>query len=99
MPAARHLSPALDVEKTLGPFARRAADVGGKQSEGCGYFRRTDPLLHSFLNPSQRAGIRESVISQERWADRFGRPVNHDVSQEFVFGKAGFDIAAAIAPG
>src|ERR1044072_7533306 len=31
---SRHLGPALNIEKALGPFARRMSNVGRKQREG-----------------------------------------------------------------
>jgi hypothetical protein len=57
MIAARYLSPALHIEEARRPFARRPADVFGKESaKAAGTFK--EPILFFMPSLYQRARIR-----------------------------------------
>jgi hypothetical protein len=64
--ASRHLGPALHIEKSLCPFARRLTDILWEEREGGRHFGRTRPFFDAFLHPSQRARIRVIVVREER---------------------------------
>src|SRR5271167_4742175 len=96
MPAASHFGPALHIEESLSPFARRLTDILRKECEGRRHAGRASPLFHSLLYPIQGVCIRVIVVRQKRGSYRFGYPINHDLSQDFVPGESRFDIAAAI---
>src|SRR6185312_5670844 len=99
VPAAWHLGPPLHVEEPLRPFAWWLTDVFRKERKRGRNLRRAGPFFDALCDPRYGAGIRVIVVGQKRRANRFRRPIDHDVRQDFVFAKPRFNPATAIAPG
>src|SRR5438874_9916919 len=90
MPAARGLGYAREVRRALEPRPWRADDVAGKEREAG---RHLDPAGE--LRGRNR-GVR--AVHTHRGADRPREPVERDIREDLVFGKAPFDVPVAVAP-
>jgi hypothetical protein len=81
MAAARHFRPTLNVVAALNPLSRRDVDLPGKASDCAG---RT----HKFTFCKVKRRLSAFVVHAERRGNCLSHPVESDISQQFIPGKA-----------